>query len=119
MKRVVLAFSALMLATHAQAAQKRLQAPALDVTPEEDFPVPPIPPTSESPYLAAPVPNTAIGAPQDAAGNANRGASLSPGFYQPKDYNLGEGYLNGSTIAGEQERRAQPMPRLQLKMPLQ
>jgi hypothetical protein len=89
----------------------------LDVSPPEELPLPPIPPDTDSPYLAAPVPNGAITAPE--ALNRSQGPEISPGFYQPKDYNLGQGYLPGSTVQGEQEHRAKPMPSLNLKVPLQ
>ncbi len=116
--RVVLCLLAMGLATPSSAAQRRGHPQEFEVTPEDEMPVPPIPPATASPYLAAPMPNTALGAPQ-AAETASSGARLSPGFYHPKDYNIGEGYLEGSTVQGEQERRAQPVPRLQFKMPLQ
>ncbi len=117
--RLALALLAMALTTTAHAAQKRANPPPLDVTPEEELPVPPIPPSSEGSYLAAPMPNMALGAPLELSENTGRGTKVTPGFYHPKDYNLGEGYLSGSTVQGEQERRAQPVPRLQFKMPLE
>ena len=113
------AFLAVLLisaVTSASIAAPRTSIP-LEVSPPEELPVPPIPPDQESPYLAAPMPNSSIAAPQ--ALNRNIGPELSPGFYQPKDYNLGQGYLPGSTVQGEQEHRAKPMPSLNLKVPLE
>lgn len=99
------------------ATARTADIPRLDVEPDEDFPIPPIPPDADNPYLAAPVPDTAFADP--AARPGPTGTQISPGFYQPKDYNIGQGYLNGSTIAGQQERRAAPVPSLRLKVPLQ
>lgn len=107
------------LAERAEAAPRRA-AQSLDVSPDDaEFPLPPIPPLDVPAYSAAPMPNSAIGSYEDPAAAPSKGAKITPGFYHPKDYNIGEGYLSGSTVAGEQERRAQPVPRLQLKMPLQ
>jgi hypothetical protein len=119
MMRLAFGVLTISLAMPAHATQKRVQPPVFTVTPEDELPVPPIPPATETPYLAAPMPDTALGAPPDPLESKDQGARLSPGFYHPKDYNIGEGYLNGSTVQGEQERRAQPVPRLQFKMPLQ
>ena len=83
----------------------------------EDLPLPPIPPDQGSGYLAAPVPNNGVSAPTPF--DATNGPEISPGFYQPKDYNIGQGYLEGSTVQGEQEHRAKPMPSLKLKVPLE
>jgi hypothetical protein len=107
------------VAAHAAAAPRGAprRTPSLDVTSDETLPVPPIPPDVTPPYLAAPVPDTDISAPDQPF--AKPGAQLKPGFYSPKDYNVGEGYMPGSTIQGEQEHRAKPMPSLNLKLPLQ
>ena len=116
MMRVILVclLSAVTAVTAAAAPRK---GPARDVTPGEELPIPPVPPDLGTDYLAAPVPNNGISAPRPL--DAERGTEISPGFYQPKDYNIGEGYLPGSTVQGEQEHRAKPMPSLRLKMPLQ
>lgn len=109
---------ALALTVSADAAQKRM-SPTFEVSPDEDLPVPPIPPAQKPAYAAAPVPDSGLNTLADPGDSSSQGAKISPGFYHPKDYNLGEGYLSGSTVQGEQERRANPLPRLQLKMPLQ
>jgi hypothetical protein len=116
MMRVLLAclLSAVTITTATAAPRK---TPAQDAAPQEELPVPPIPPDMGSGYLAAPVPNTGMSAP--AQPGARPGAEFSPGFYQPRDYNIGEGYLPGSTVQGEQEHRAKPMPSLNLKVPLE
>jgi hypothetical protein len=108
-----LVFSAIALAAGA-APHRGSPSPA---TSNEELPVPPIPPDLGAPYLAAPVPNNGLSAP--APLDARQGPEISPGFYQPKDYNIGQGYLPGSTVQGEQEHRAKPMPSLRLKVPLQ
>jgi hypothetical protein len=107
----------LLSAVAATAGAAPRKGPARDVAPGEELPVPPIPPDLGTGYLAAPVPNNGINAPGPL--NARQGPEISPGFYQPKDYNIGEGYLPGSTVQGEQEHRAKPMPSLRLKVPLQ
>ena len=99
------------------AAAATPKGPARDVAPAEELPVPPVPPEVGTDYRAAPVPNFGMRAPGAARHEA--GTEISPGFYQPKDYNIGEGYLPGSTVQGEQEHRAKPMPSLRLKVPLQ
>jgi hypothetical protein len=117
MMRLVLLFLLVGAATvtTAGAASRKTspQAPAST----EDLPIPPIPPDQDGGYLAAPVPNNGVSGPS--AGDAKNGPGLSPGFYQPKDYNIGEGYLPGSTVQGEQEHRAKPMPSLKLTVPLE
>jgi hypothetical protein len=116
MMRAVL-LSLLTAITIATAAAAPRKGPTQEATPGEELPIPPIPPDLGTTYLAAPVPNSGIRAP--ALPDARPGPELSPGFYQPKDYNIGEGYLPGSTVQGEQEHRAKPMPSLKLKVPLQ
>ena len=115
MMRLMLAlvFSAVALTA---GAAPRKGSPPQTIT-NEDLPVPQIPPDLGAPYLAAPVPNSLLSAP--APLDARRGPEISPGFYQPKDYNIGQGYLPGSTVQGEQEHRAKPMPSLKLKVPLE
>jgi hypothetical protein len=110
---LVLVFSAIALT--ASAAPRRASPPQSSTG--EELPLPPIPPDLGAPYLAAPVPNNGLSAPNPL--DARRGPEISPGFYQPKDYNIGQGYLPGSTVQGEQEHRAKPMPSLNLKVPLQ
>jgi len=112
-----LAATVMAAAPHQAAVPRQGDTPSLEVEPEEDFPIPPIPPDADNPYLAAPVPDTAFADP--AARPGPTGTQISPGFYQPRDYNIGQGYLSGSTIAGQQERRAAPVPSLRLKVPLE
>ena len=84
--------------------------------PDDDFPIPPIPPVEPPAYQAAPMPDTERSAPALAA---PRGTQIRPDFYSRRFYNGGQGYLPGSTIEGEQEQRQLPVPELNLKMPLQ
>ena len=117
MMRFVLVFLLVGAATvsSASAASRRmsLQPPASS----EELPLPPVPPDQDGGYLAAPVPNNGVSGPGSVDGR--NGPELSPGFYQPKDYNIGQGYLPGSTVQGEQEHRAKPMPSLKLTVPLE
>jgi len=115
MKGLLYAVLLCTLAVPAGAVPKR--APGLSVESQDELPIPPIPPSSDQLFLAAPVPNSSLTAPTGPA--RPQGPELSPGFYQPKDYNIGQGYLPGSTVQGEQEHRAKPMPSLRLKVPLQ
>ena len=115
MMRLLIAFLLSAIAATAVAAPRRGSPP--QAAPSEDLPLPPIPPDLGANYMAAPVPNSGLSAPSPL--DSRNGPELSPGFYQPKDYNIGQGYLPGSTVQGEQEHRAKPMPSLNLKLPLQ
>jgi hypothetical protein len=82
---------------------------------QNDLPVPPIPPT-EPQFGDAPLPGD-IPAPGQT--NSNNGVTVSPDLFKPKDFNLGQGYVNGSTIQGEERRRFAPTPGINLNVPLQ
>lgn len=77
---------------------------------------PPVPPPQPPRYQAAPVPNTALSAPQLAP---TTGTRISPHFFNQRAFNGGQGYVPGSTIEGQQEQRQLPVPGLNLNMPLQ
>ncbi len=67
-------------------------------------------------YQAAPVPNTALSAPELAP---TPGTRISPRFFNEKAFNGGQGYVPGSTIEGQHAQRQAPVPGLNLNMPLQ
>ena len=79
-----------------------------------DLPVPPIPPAQPQ-YRDAPLPSD-VPAPGQAASS---GVTVSPDMFQPKDFNLGQGYMDGSTVQGEQRRHIAPTPGVNLSVPLQ
>jgi hypothetical protein len=113
---LVTAVIALAPAWSANAAPRQAGV-ELNISPDDALPVPPIPPAPTTEFRLAPVPDSDVSAPR--APTASQGASISPGFYQGKDYNIGEGYMPGSTVQGDQEHKAKPMPSLNLKVPLQ
>ncbi|MSO91412.1 MAG: hypothetical protein EXR01_07540 [Acetobacteraceae bacterium] len=83
---------------------------------EEALPVPPIPQDLVS-SEAAPVPNSSMFAPLDL--RTPRGPELSPALMVPKYTYQGEGFLYGSTVQSEQNRKARPAAGFNLKFPLQ
>jgi len=83
---------------------------------EEPLPIPPIPPElPASNYEAAPTPGT-IAAP--VSGQTARGAELAPTLMNPKQFYQGEGFLAGSTVQSEQQRKAKPVAGFNLTVPL-
>lgn len=83
---------------------------------EEPLPIPPIPPEiPASNYEAAPTPGS-IAAPTSAQGP--RGPELSPTLMAPKQFFQGEGFLAGSTVQSEQQRKAKPVAGFNLTVPL-
>ena len=82
----------------------------------EILPIPPIPPDMPSPMEAAPVPNSRLSAP---VATQTRGAEVTPTVMSPKQTYQGEGFLAGSTMTSEQQRKARPVPGLNLTVPLQ
>jgi hypothetical protein len=94
--------------SHAQGATRRAA--------EEALPVPPIPPEEPlTSYEAAPVPGN-VAAPVTPEGP--RGAELSPRLMGPKQFYQGEGFLTGSTVQSEQQRKAKPAAGFNLTVPL-
>lgn len=94
--------------SHAQGATRRAA--------EEALPIPPIPPDAPlTSYEAAPMPGnvTAPVVPQ-----GPRGAELSPTLMGPKQFYQGEGFLSGSTVQSEQQRKAKPAAGFNLTVPL-
>jgi len=87
------------------------------ITPQDDWPVPPVPPATPPPYTAAPVPNLDAYAP--APTPESNDPQFSPQFFHQKDYYTGQGYTPGSSIYGEQVRKQGPMGGINLKVPLQ
>jgi len=85
---------------------------------EEPLPIPPIPPAEvASNYEAAPTPGQIGAAPGAAQGP--RGPELSPTLMTPKQFYQGEGFLAGSTVQSEQQRKAKPAAGFNLTVPLQ
>ncbi|MBV8093623.1 MAG: hypothetical protein JOY71_21540 [Acetobacteraceae bacterium] len=70
----------------------------------------------QSGYTAAPVPDRDARGPQASTDN---GARFSPDLLTTRDFNKGDGYLNGSTVQAEQSRHFKPAPGFRLDMPLQ
>jgi hypothetical protein len=99
-----------------QTRARRVAPAAPAVEPEEDFPVPPIPPDLPPSFRDAPVPDNEAAGPTQAP---QSGARLDPKLFNPKDYNIGQGYTPGSTVQSEQRRRAPPTPGFDLRVPLQ
>jgi hypothetical protein len=87
------------------------------------LPVPPAPPGHIPPkpiisgqYQPAPVPNPDLFPPRGQA--AQSGAQLTPGLFLPKDRFAGDGYIPGTTVQSEQERRLKPGAGFNLSLPL-
>ncbi len=87
------------------------------------LPVPPAQPGRVGPkpivpgqYQPAPVPNPNIFPPPGQAAQA--GPQLSPGLFMPKDRFAGDGYIPGTTVQSEQERRLKPGAGFNLSLPL-
>jgi hypothetical protein len=82
----------------------------------EVLPVPPIPPDMSSPIEAAPMPNSRLRAPVAAR---SQGAEVTPTVLSPKQTYQGDGFLAGSTMTPEQQRKPRMAPGLNLTVPLQ
>lgn len=82
---------------------------------EEVLPVPPIPPDRPMALEAAPVPNSFLRGPIDAQPTR---AELSPTLMGPTYTYQGEGFMRGSTIQSEQNRKSQPAAGINLTVPL-
>lgn len=94
--------------SHAQGATRRAA--------EEALPIPPVPPAEPlRSYEAAPMPGN-VTAPVTPQGP--RGAELSPTLMGPKQFYQGEGFLSGSTVQSEQQRKAKPAAGFNLTVPL-
>lgn len=109
-------FLAAVLGIATMAASPRRSAPVI-VSPDENFPLPPVPPVKPPAFQAAPVPDLDLSAPAQA--ERNRGPELSPDLFNQRAYNSGQGYIPGSTIERQQQQRQLPVPGFNLKMPLQ
>jgi len=110
------AWLALALGIATIAAAPRRSAP-LVLSPDENYPIPPVPPASPPAFQAAPVPDLDLSAPAQA--QRNSGPQLSPDLFNGPVYNGGQGYTPGSTIERQQQQRQLPVPGFNLKMPLQ
>jgi hypothetical protein len=66
-------------------------------------------------FEPAPMPNDDMSGPQIAQ---QQGARWSPTLLQPRTQFRGDGFSYGSTVQGVQERRVNPTPVMNLKMPL-
>ncbi len=69
-------------------------------------------------FTAAPMPNADLNAPLRIDPNA-RQASLKPSLFAPRNAYHGDGYVPGSTVQTEQEKRLKPTPGVNLSVPLQ
>jgi len=114
MKRRAVLAAVLGIAT--MAASPRRSSPVI-VSPDENFPLPPVPPVKPPAFQAAPVPDLDLSAPAQA--ERNSGPELSPDLFNQRAYNSGQGYIPGSTIERQQQQRQLPVPGFNLKMPLQ
>lgn len=83
----------------------------------EVLPLPPIPPDSMSNSEPAPVPDSGVRGP--VALQVPRGAELTPTMMGPKYTYQGEGFLRGSTVQSEQNRKVKPAAGFNLTVPLQ
>jgi hypothetical protein len=99
----------------AMGASPRRSAPIL--SPDENFPLPPVPPAKPPAFQAAPVPDLDLSAPAQA--ERNSGPEFSPNLFNQRAYNGGQGYTPGSSIERQQQQRQLPVPGFNLKMPLQ
>ena len=71
-----------------------------------------------SAYTPAPVPDIDLEPPQSRNSQPG-GAELTPRLLRAqKKLYLGEGYMPGSSIDGEQQKRVKPLPGLNLSVPL-
>ena len=114
MRRRVLLAAVFGMATMAASPHR---AKPLALSPEDNFPLPPIPPATPPAFQAAPMPDLDLSAPEQA--QRNSGPQLSPDFFDRRAYNGGQGYTPGSTIERQQQQRQLPVPGFNLKMPLQ
>jgi hypothetical protein len=83
---------------------------------QEDLPIPPIPPETPPAFSAAPVPDSELAPAPDEPDP--QGARLGPGLFTQRNFGEGNGYLNGSTMQSERDRKTPPAG-FQLNMPLQ
>jgi hypothetical protein len=68
-------------------------------------------------YAPAPVPDADAAAPDHDAGPAK--PELQANLFTPQKNYQGEGYLPGSTVQGNQDRKRDPAPGFSLKVPLE
>ena len=114
----VLARAALLLAI-ALPATGTAAAPPMQVW--QQLPVPPVPPSvvplpPAGLYAPAPVPNQDLRAPPPRPGPG--GVKVSPKLYMPADRFGGDGYMPGTTIQSEQEKRLRPGAGFNFSIPL-
>lgn len=77
-----------------------------------------VPPNRLSGFTPAPVPDETLEPPASNRRQSNE-PNLRPGlFHTQKQLYQGEGYMPGSTIDGEQQKREKPLPGLNLSVPL-
>ena len=82
----------------------------------DDVPVPSIPPAQTFGYSAAPVPNGSLSAPEQ---RTTAGPKIQPHFFNQRAFNGGQGYVPGSNIESQQGQRQQPVPGINLNVPIQ
>ena len=113
--RVVTGVAVLLLTT---AASPPSAAYLISTHPDVPAPTGPQPKRlSAMSYSAAPMPNSDISAPIPRAEPGQ--ASLAPSLFAPRNGYHGEGYVPGSTVQTQQEKRLRPAPGINLSVPLQ
>ena len=87
-----------------------------DVVP--DLPIPPVPPEQPPDDSAAPVP---LGDAQQfvSPGYSRNAPGLQPDLFTQKNYGGADGYLAGSGVQGEQNRKVTPPAGFRLNVPIQ
>ncbi len=68
-------------------------------------------------YTLAPTPNSSVSAPMPLDANS-KSTAISPGLFRPTKTYGGEGFIAGSTIQDQQQRKVGPTPGINLKVPL-
>ncbi len=68
-------------------------------------------------YTIAPMPNNSVSAPRPRDANS-KAPEFSPKLFHPKKTYGGEGFIAGSTVQDQEQRRLAPTPGLSLKVPL-
>ncbi len=68
-------------------------------------------------YTIAPMPNNSVSAPRPREANS-KAPEFSPKLFHPKKTYGGEGFIAGSTVQDQEQRRLAPTPGISLKVPL-
>ena len=65
----------------------------------------------------APMPNSSVTAPRAVDANS-KAPELSPSLFRPKKTYGGEGFIAGSNVQDQEQRKVGPAPGINLKVPL-